>query len=70
MRPASNAAIGIVSSKTMPNLRSAINSSPKNGSLILKNDECKSLLNGISVSVLIILLTFPNFYIIYGIKSK
>ncbi|CAG9535214.1 unnamed protein product [Cercopithifilaria johnstoni] len=48
LAPASNAAIGIVSSKTMPNLCSAINSSPKNGTLILKNDECKNLLNGIS----------------------
>uniref|UniRef100_A0A0R3S2Y8 C2H2-type domain-containing protein n=1 Tax=Elaeophora elaphi TaxID=1147741 RepID=A0A0R3S2Y8_9BILA len=48
LRPASNAAIEIVSSKTMPNLRSAINSSPKNGSLLLKNDEFKNLLNGIS----------------------
>lgn len=54
LRPASNAAIGIVSSKTMPNLRSAINSSSKNGSIVLKNDECKSFLNGISVSVIII----------------
>uniref|UniRef100_A0A1I7VS35 BZIP domain-containing protein n=1 Tax=Loa loa TaxID=7209 RepID=A0A1I7VS35_LOALO len=48
LRPASNAAIEIVSSKTMPNLRSAINSSPKNGSLILKSGECKVLLNGIA----------------------
>ncbi len=54
LRPASNAAIGNVSSKTMPNLRSAINSSPKNGNLILKNNECKVLLNGVSVSVIII----------------
>uniref|UniRef100_A0A915Q132 C2H2-type domain-containing protein n=1 Tax=Setaria digitata TaxID=48799 RepID=A0A915Q132_9BILA len=48
LRPASNAAVGSISSKTMPNLRSAINSSPKNVSLMLKNDECKDLLNGIS----------------------
>ncbi|MCP9258233.1 putative zinc finger protein C06E1.8 [Dirofilaria immitis] len=46
----SNIAFGIISSKAMPNLRSAINNncSSKNSNLILKNDECKDLLNNIS----------------------
>ncbi|KAM3723048.1 Zinc finger protein [Dirofilaria immitis] len=50
LRPASNIAFGIISSKAMPNLRSAINNncSSKNSNLILKNDECKDLLNNIS----------------------
>nr|CDQ03216.1 Bm2011, isoform b [Brugia malayi] len=60
LRPASNAAIGNVSSKTMPNLRSAINSSPKNGNLILKNNECKVLLNGVSNSSIESIITNNN----------
>lgn len=62
LRPASNAAIGIISSKTVPNLRSAINSSPKNGSLVLKNGECKGLLDVISVSVVIADNNLVNFF--------